>query len=429
MQKQTHILRKDVFGEQRSFADAGIRHFDADGAERYDLTFLEGETRKYLDCHFAPDAHDGYLFSYRDIGALNQTFVVKGKNYVPLQMLKSGYAQTYRNGEGKWLLPMVMRQQQRALYHYFLGQEEGLWDYRGVQNPNAYLSSVAGQELTLDEDDALRAEGYARLTASFDDINAGILPSPWFASPSDDPSKYYSFSSSMYLRQNALSRLQGLRQGYVDNPAAIRFGPDNKIAMFCLDSLTDNDYNTLRQNLLALSQVEATTDVVIDLSLCSSGKEDVLYKALALISPNNDMRLYHLNDVTGGISYKSAKVDVNEDGVFDANETFGQRFRFHLLQSDYTASYANLLCAYAAKLGYADLLGDAGCGGECAIGSFRLPLGQSVTFSSKIRHVWMNEKGLPIPIQRGLAPSISWGYEKTSYDLEVLARRLGLIPA
>lgn len=423
-----HILVESPFSQFHGFADSGIRHFEADGEERYDLSFLENETRRFLNCHFAADAHNGYLYQYRDEAELTQGIARAGKTTTIGHILTASYAANYRGKAGQWLLPRVLREQQRNLYCYFLAQEEGLWGYRGVMDPLAYLSSLEGYGDLDAEDEKLRADGYARLTASFDDLNAVYSSSPWLGEAATDPKAFYGVNSALGKRDGAKTRVTGLRKGYVSDPNAIRYNEDQTLAMAEVDRLDETGFLLLKSQLATLNENKSVTDVILDLSLCEAGTSASFYKTLALISPQNEAKIYVADDEAGTLAYRTLSVDVNGDGEFFANETYGKRFRFHLAQSAFTARVGNQLCAYADKLGFASLLGDNGNGGECKQDKFTLPLGQKVSFSSAAHQLWINQKGRRESLQYGASPSCSWGYEASSYDMEALSARLGIAP-
>ena len=423
LEKKTHILREGEKSSYHDFRDSGIRVLDADEEARFDLSFLEGETKRYLGCHFTSSAKEGYLYLWHNEEELNRLLSFPKLEQSVATSLKNAYRNSYLDAQGQWLIPAVLAEQQRALYCYFLGQEEGLWEYRGVENPGLYFLSSSGYEMTVSQDEDIRGEGYSHLHSLLDDRLAKFIPSPWFGL-----NKEYLNVALPGSRQEssilAKARIASLRKDASFDPTVVHLDQDRRVAVFGADALDEKGYASLRQNLLSLSEIESVTDVLLDFSYCEEGSMDVLFKTLALISPSNYAKVYEWDSSTGAIGYIDARVDVNEDGKFDVNETFGKRFKFHLLQSGFTGGVGNLLCCAALKQGFASIWGEQGSGGECALDRFRLPLGQQFLFSSKHHYLWINEKGLPETVDFGAKPTFSWGYEQGSYDPEILKVRL-----
>ena len=111
----------------------------------------------------------------------------------------------------------------------------------------------------------------------------------------------------------------------------------------------------------------------------------VLAKLLALISPDNHGLIHTYQTDCGYITELDARVDTNNDSVYDEDDTFYGKASFYLLCSPYSFSCGNAMPFYARHAGYAKVIGTSSGGGECTVGTAALPSGMVLGFSSPAR--------------------------------------------
>lgn len=136
-----------------------------------------------------------------------------------------------------------------------------------------------------------------------------------------------------------------------------------------------NRLNTLKEN----SDIK---NIIIDASTNGGGVIGVMGRLLALISKNNSSELTMYDESTSVVSVNYLKVDVNNDKKYTDDETFGNRFNFYILTSDFSYSCGNAFPCCAQRMGI-KTIGENSGGGECAVGVHYMPNSEYIYHSSR----------------------------------------------
>ena len=148
-------------------------------------------------------------------------------------------------------------------------------------------------------------------------------------------------------------------------------------------------------------------NVIIDVSTNGGGVVGVMVRLLALLSKNNRSELYMLQGKQSLVSANYVKVDVDGDGEYREDETFGNKFNFYILTTDYSYSCGNAFPCYAQKMGI-KTIGETSGGGECAVSIHYLPNSEYVYHSSNT-HLGYYDKETKVftGFESGATPDIS----------------------
>lgn len=161
------------------------------------------------------------------------------------------------------------------------------------------------------------------------------------------------------------------------------------------DLLFKKAFNEIQANATPIKYV------VIDISINGGGMVDSIPYLEAYLTL--DPSLTNRNRLTGEVFDVHYKVDLNQDGTFDENDTFKDDYDFFLLTSNYSFSCGNLFPTYVKSKGLATIIGDRSGGGACTVGSFSTAHGATFRNSSNYQggywdtdHFVDNEAGIPV---------------------------------
>ena len=113
------------------------------------------------------------------------------------------------------------------------------------------------------------------------------------------------------------------------------------------------------------------------------------------------------------------QVDSNRDGVYDADDVYGDDFKISILTSPVSFSCGNLLPVFAKYKGDAQIIGQTSGGGECAVASTYLPSGKAIQYSSNTILCNYDGKKAVRGVELGATPDVEVPYYQF-YDLDVL---------
>ena len=193
---------------------------------------------------------------------------------------------------------------------------------------------------------------------------------------------------------------QGIGLSICDNTAIIRFDQFVKAAADTSDINPDySSYATLHETDTPLffkkafhdiSQYSGIDNIVIDITCNGGGMLDSLPWLEAFMT--DDPFLTIRNSLTGQITDTHYKVDLNQDGVFNENDTYKNQYKFFLLTSSFSFSCGNAFPTIVKKGAMATIIGEKSGGGACAVGALTTASGTVLRMSCTLQMGSLNDQ-------------------------------------
>ena len=294
------------------------------------------------------------------------------------------------------------------------------------------------------EDPATRTWAYSDALAILDDNHTALISvNPTWGLNSYKAARRYGdncLARSVQRNELGVEREEAYTaMGYATAEQDIVYSSDGKTALFSFDSFTfgssievfndDGTISTTAKNVdtyFTLINVFQTIknkgtveNVVLDVSLNGGGTVGVMMKLLALISKDNNGYLALYEDTTTQLSIATAQVDINDDGVYDTKDCFGDDFNIYIVTSDCSFSCGNAFPCIAQAKGYAKIIGQKSGGGECAVAVHYLPNSEYVYHSSNL-HLGIYDEATETftGFENGATPDIEYGLGNPSYKVD-----------
>lgn len=310
------------------------------------------------------------------------------------------------------VMPMYLRKYHRGAFYYMFDHRYGLASTRHIKSMKAYFEADAHSEALLDDDPKVRGEAMSYLIGNLNDGHTGLRTSnafiwnevaPRYNGPLWDErillkndldlARKYAYFKATNGREPSKEEQVQIKKGELAvDPYLVTYSGDGKTAFFSFDQFvfaldssvqdvykTDTYYYFLRQ---FRSLNEGVENVVIDLSTNGGGIVIALIKILALISKNNSVTYATYGEALNQQVAMTVSVDSNGDGLYNAEDVYGDDYNIYLLCSPYSFSCGNAYPYLAQKQGLATIIGAPSGGGECAVGVTMLPSGQYIGHSS-----------------------------------------------
>ena len=151
--------------------------------------------------------------------------------------------------------------------------------------------------------------------------------------------------------------------------------------------LTDTAMRIYDQ-LVSIKAHGGVKKVLFDISVNGGGVLGVLYKILPMLSKDNSATVAMYREEVDAVVTATLHYDGNLDGVYDAEDVFGDDFEFYILNSTVSFSCGNAFPFFAQKNGFAKMVGTRSGGGECTVATGSLPSGHYFQYSSLAHMGW-----------------------------------------
>ena len=292
------------------------------------------------------------------------------------------------------------------LFLYLLDNFYGLREYKGFSSGEEYCKSIGTYESLFVSDGAVRSQAYAETLDRLDDNHTALVAGSFIWDGSDIVSRQY--GKSCMERSALRGRLNRYRRD--DTPTAYQDGDlalvsdDGTTAMILFDEFiygsteqVFNDDGSIKDSagkydsfyylldyFRDLQELGTVRNIILDMSTNGGGVLGVLMKLLALISKNDEGSIYYLEAASQQLGIATTRVDSDNNGIFNANDCYGDDFNIYLLTSDCSFSCGNAFPCLAQKEGMAKVIGQKSGGGECAVAVHYLPNGEYVYHSSNL---------------------------------------------
>ena len=360
-------------------------------------------------------------------------------------------------------MPLYLRYNNRSEFIFEFENIYGLASTRNIKSMKTYFENYGIYDAMIDDNSAIRGKAYSEAAFILEDNHTGKLntsATPWgeanggagidFATASKLVDERRTFGSFLASERKKALKAANFKE---DDKEAILYSADGKTAYFYFDSFdaTNNAYNKdgRRKSLDDLAKEDSyfffikqlnaikahrtlvdgqevkVKNVVIDDSQNGGGYVFILGKLLALISKDNKAVLYTQNELTKEISKSTFQVDSNEDGVYDANDCYGNDFDFYILTSNQSFSCGNALPSLIDQFkvdrnNHVKVIGDRSGGGECVVEQTLLSNGFYYCLSGTEHLINYNEETkVATGVEDGKAPAASLSFA-LYYNIEAL---------
>ena len=321
----------------------------------------------------------------------------------------------------------------------------GLKDNKGIKSMAQYYKGLGLYSNLFSSDRVERTWAFSDALSILDD-NHTILVSTNGAWDNAGYRASRRYGEGCFNRSELRKELVGYRNdAYLSNNATIErdiiYSADNKTALFSFDSFvfgssdqvfndggtikdTAKTYDTFFKLIDVIQRVKEhgnVENIIFDVSLNGGGTVGIMMKLLGLMSKDNSSYLAFYEDTTSILVTYDTKIDINNDGVYDTSDCFGDEFNFYILTSDYSFSCANAFPCIAQVKNYAKIIGQKSGGGECAVAIHYLPNSEYVYHSSNLHLGYFDEQQNVFKgFESGATPDISVPVGANFYSIEYL---------
>ena len=431
---QTKLLGNSYYAHY-SFADLDINHFSYLGEyylplSFYDITYcFDSSLYFYYNYNAIYSSRDIENFYTKDIGTSSRSKCVVS------EML------TYKDDDS---IPSYLLDLNNNLFFYLLDNFYGLKQYKGIETAVDYCKKIGTYKRLFSGDDTIRTQAYAETLDRLDDNHTALVANSFvWGTTAYDARK---FGTNCINRSSLRTSLTNLRAQKTSNSyrsgSEYLISNDRKTAMFLFDEFKfgatqevfnkDGTINSSARyydsfySLLAffkeLKNTGTVENVVIDMSTNGGGVLGVLMKVLALISKNNQGSLYYLEAASQQLGIALTQVDSDDNGLYNADDCYGDDFNLYILTSDCSFSCGNAFPCLAQEIGCAKVIGQKSGGGECAVAVHYLPNGEYVYHSSNLHLGYYDEQNNAfIGFENGAQPDILVNDINDFYSINALS--------
>ena len=433
----------DIDADGKYLSDNTVAQFSYYGYQISTFTY-EGEfyfPLGLLDITFSNNSSIYFTYNYAHIMSTRDV-----DNYESLIYTDNGQEYTFDSqmmtNRKSSIIPSYLVDYNAYLFLYLMDNLYGLKDYYGISSMANYykkagiysnLFSIIGSE---------RGQAYLDALTILDDNHTALVSvnGTW------DENQLYGrrYGTNVVNRSRLRSDLADRRERVYGTKKAtkdILYSQDGKTAMIAFDSFafgaedkvfnpdgsikdTAKDYDTyfmILDVLRTLKNAGTVENVVLDISINGGGVLGVMMKLLALISKNNSSDLSFYDDTTSLLTSYVSHVDSNDDGEYDASDSFGNDFNFYILTSDCSFSCGNAFPCIAQMLGDAKIIGQKSGGGECIVAIHYMPNSEYVYHSSNLHLGFYDETSNKFTgFEGGAKPDITLAINDDFYSIEAI---------
>ena len=348
------------------------------------------------------------------------------------------------NSKSDTLMPEYLRNYNANLFLYLLDNFYGLKKYKQIESAVDFCKNMGTYDKLFSVDDAIRVQAYADTLALLDDNHTALVSAnnAW----GEQTFNMRQYGDNCFNRSRARTQLIQSRTASTSaayrNSEEIVYSVDGKTAMFLFDNFVygtssqvfnkdgsikedAGKYDSFIYLINKFKEIEqrgGVENIVLDMSTNGGGVLGVLMKLSALISKGNNGYLYYHEAMTDQVGIAYTKVDINQDGVYNTDDCYGDDFNIYLLTSDCSYSCGNAFPCMAQLLGDAKIIGEKSGGGECAVGIHYLPNSEYVYHSSNLHIGFYDEENKVFTgFEDGVTPDIPISSYADFFNINTLA--------
>ena len=341
------------------------------------------------------------------------------------------------------VMPLYLRLFNKKYLYFIFDNFYGLNEQKGITKMSTFFESLDYSKMLLSDNAEERADALSLMLQTLDDNHTGLLDT----SVAWNEDSYKTLPQTMINDRKILKKILSEERAKVYKSLGldlngIRYSNDGKTAIITLDAfecdnniydenkklksdeeLAKNDhYYKLLTNLREIENKGGVSNVIIDMSVNSGGNSGVMTKIMNLLSKTNKASITLHDSNTNVNQTMTTQIDSNNDGKYDDNDVYGNKFKFFLLTSPVAFSCGTAMPFFVShqEIGY--IIGQTQGGGECALSQLALPNGQILCHSSTF-HVFTFENGKIIGDEAGVTTDLSFSYFDF-YDIEKLANKI-----
>ena len=381
-----------------TFEDCDFDYFNSGGElymplGLYDLAFSECSslyvTYNYRNLYASTEPDDFSKLAFRDGISYNT---------VDDQMVRA---------VGMGIMPQYLIDYNASCFLFVMQNFYGLRSHFGIESMKKYYQEKNLYNNFYSNSANTRALAFSNAVNMFDDNHSVILSvnSAWGEIARAPSGKGIQARNALEKRLTTLrtEKYQGLNSLVLPQEGDILYSNDGKTAMFYFDSFkygtseevfdgnghakdTAYKYDTFflfRKTLKEIANHTGIENVIIDVSLNGGGTLGVMMKLLPFLSKNNSSKVSYYDGAEEVAFTYTNQADVNGDGEYTENESYGNQFNFYILTSDCSFSCGNAFPCFAQEMGV-KIIGETSGGGECAVSIHYLPNSQYIYHSSNL---------------------------------------------
>ena len=377
------------------------------------------------------------LFTYNDPDALLKfNYLVNGKGTTAIQEMKANIKEK--------VMPEYLRVFNKNYLYFIFDNFYGLKEQKGITKMSTYFESLDFSKLLLSESPEDRGDAMCLMLSALDDGHTGVLATAeaW------DEDNYRMLPQSMAKDRSTLKKVLSEERDRVYQSLGldlngVRYSMDGKTAVITLDAFGEDNFPydsnkkvksdeelaksdhffKILNNLKEIDKKGGVSNVIIDMSVNSGGDSGVMTKIMNLMSKTNKAQLT-LHDSNCNVDQTMyTQIDSNNDGKYDDNDVYGNKYKFFVLTSPVAFSCGTAMPFNVShqELGY--IIGQTQGGGECALSQLVLPNGQIICHSSPLHVITYDESGKMIGDEEGVQADLPFSYFEF-YDIEKLAEKI-----
>ncbi|MBE6136728.1 MAG: hypothetical protein E7181_05675 [Erysipelotrichaceae bacterium] len=404
-----------------SFKEYGFDVFKVDGKYCYPFALLGLGLSLVIERNFLINTYEGELYEYGSYDQLSETkFIIEeeSQQYVDaIYYIQDGFINQYKDPvTNKTNQPHTLTEFNKKLFYFLMDNFYGMASQKGIRSMSDYFDNFDyAEDLTSDEG-GKRMKAYYKGLQMLNDLHTSYGPTTYFDEKAEGGSYHYEqtfykdrFDLKVYLegeRKAAIAMYNEI-YGTKVKKEGMRYSGDGKYGYFSFDSfdtyhyfeedpipeevLIEDTFHRFIKNLVEAKE-KGVKRIIIDETTNGGGSVSIMGKLLALLSKDGKSEMFLRSDDNGSILKTTTKLDLNNDGVTDQNDCFGNDFEFYLLTSNFSFSCGNAFPFYADHYGLATIMGQRSGGGECCVFEYNYPSGQNIRYSSPYHLGYLDEK-------------------------------------
>lgn len=416
-----------------NYKEYGFKTFRENGKTYLPLTFLDVLVS---ESHTTTVFYNyDKLFTFNDSEALiNFKYLDNGKEKTVMHDMKAN---------AKDAMPEYLKLFNKNFLYFIFDSFYGLREQKGITKMSTYFESLDYSKMLLSDNPDDRGDAMCLMLSTLDDSHTAVLST----STSWDEDNYKTLPQSMSNDRNTLKKILSEERDRVYKSLGldlngVRYSKDGKTAVITLDAFEyDNSpydenkkvksdeelaksdhFFKILNNLKEIDKKGGVSNVIIDMSVNIGGSSSVMTRILNLMGKTNKGYIT-LHDSNSNVDNTiSTQIDSNNDGKYDDNDVYGNKFKFFVLTSPVAFSCGTAMPFFVShqELGY--IIGQTQGGGECALSQLALPNGQIVSHSSPM-HVFTYEDGKIVGDEAGVHADLPFSYFDF-YDIEKLVAKI-----
>ena len=416
-----------------NYKEYGFKTFRENGKTYLPLSFLDP---LITDTHVTSVFYNyDKLFVYNDSEALiNYKYIDNGKETTVMHDMKE---------KATGVMPEYLRLFNKNYLYFTFDNFYGLKEQKGITKMSTYFESLDYSKMLLSDNAENRGDAIALMLSTLDDAHTALL-SPSIAWDED---VYKTLPQSMIKDRATLGKILKDERDKVYKSLGldlngVRYSNDGKTAVITLDAFNSDDFPydgnkkvksdeelaksdhffKILNNLKEIDKKGGVEKVILDMSVNSGGNSGVMTKIISLISKTNNAGISFHDSTTNVNHTMSALIDSNNDGKYDDNDVYGNKYKFFLLTSPVAFSCGTAMPFFVSHQNIGYIIGQTQGGGECALSQTVLPNGQIICHSSSM-HVFTYEDGKIVGDEAGVPTDLPFSYFDF-YDIEKLADKI-----